>query len=209
MESKWCSRGQHEVPIDQFSKCKSKRDGLQTSCKSCVKSYQKQWNQDNREHVNQKAKDWREANPEKSKQVQRDFHARNREKRNEERRIYAEHHRDELRAYYKDYYWANRERRLAENAQWRKDHPEFDRAKNAARRGVPYTKDALDYIDIFKFDPCVYCGDEATSIDHIDPISKGGSGKWNNLAPACHSCNSRKHNKDLLKFLLSSVEGSD
>lgn len=209
MDVKWCNFGQHEVPVSEFGKNKSKASGLQNYCKPCMKKYAQKWNKDNREHVNQKAKDWREANPEKSKQIYRDYYSRNSEARKElSHRLRFQNHEARL-AYDCQYYRDNRERRLAENAQWRKDHPEFDRAKNAARRGVPYTEEALDYIDIFKFDPCVYCGGEAVSVDHINPISKGGSGDWDNLAPACHSCNSRKNNKDLLGFLLSSMKGSD
>jgi len=39
---------------------------------------------------------------------------------------------------------------------------------------------------------CGYCGDEATSIDHIVPRFRSGSSNRNNLIPACQSCNSNK-----------------
>jgi 5-methylcytosine-specific restriction endonuclease McrA len=44
-------------------------------------------------------------------------------------------------------------------------------------------------------DPCVYCGAEATAVDHIVPRSRGGSDKRSNLAPACQLCNSAKQNR--------------
>lgn len=42
---------------------------------------------------------------------------------------------------------------------------------------------------------CHYCGKEnPTSIDHILPISKGGTHEMHNLLPCCISCNSTKWN---------------
>jgi len=39
---------------------------------------------------------------------------------------------------------------------------------------------------------CGYCGDEATSLDHIIPRFKSGSSNRNNLMPACRRCNTNK-----------------
>jgi 5-methylcytosine-specific restriction endonuclease McrA len=39
---------------------------------------------------------------------------------------------------------------------------------------------------------CAYCGDPATSLDHIVPRFKSGSSNRNNLIPACRRCNSNK-----------------
>lgn len=37
--------------------------------------------------------------------------------------------------------------------------------------------------------PCTYCGRRATQIDHIIPLSRGGTNAPINLAPACADCN--------------------
>ena len=50
---------------------------------------------------------------------------------------------------------------------------------------------------------CAYCGnplDEDITIDHITPISRGGSHNINNLAPAHKVCNSSKYNKTLEEY---------
>ena len=37
---------------------------------------------------------------------------------------------------------------------------------------------------------CVYCGDEANSVDHVIPVEKGGMDNIENLVAACLLCNS-------------------
>lgn len=55
--------------------------------------------------------------------------------------------------------------------------------------------------DIFKRDnfTCRYCGKSAPNveleIDHIRPVSKGGTNKKNNLATSCMKCNNGKSDK--------------
>ena len=39
---------------------------------------------------------------------------------------------------------------------------------------------------------CGYCGEMATSLDHIVPRFRSGSSNRNNLVPACRSCNAIK-----------------
>lgn len=52
---------------------------------------------------------------------------------------------------------------------------------------------------------CRYCGGwENIGIDHIHPVSRGGSNDDENLVACCRSCNSRKSNK-----LLSEIENME
>jgi 5-methylcytosine-specific restriction endonuclease McrA len=39
---------------------------------------------------------------------------------------------------------------------------------------------------------CAYCGGRATAADHIVPRAQNGRHHYDNLAPACHRCNSQK-----------------
>ncbi|NEP21810.1 RNA-guided endonuclease IscB [Moorena sp. SIO3I6] len=50
---------------------------------------------------------------------------------------------------------------------------------------------------------CAYCGttDTQLEIEHIKPLSKGGSDRVYNLAIACHSCNQAKSNQEVEHFL--------
>lgn len=45
---------------------------------------------------------------------------------------------------------------------------------------------------------CVYCGSISDlTIDHVVPISKGGTNGWDNVVAACRSCNEVKGNRSL------------
>lgn len=61
---KQCSKCKVTKPKSEFSKDKSKADGLQYQCKECRKQYDKQWYAANRERINEHQKQYREANPE-------------------------------------------------------------------------------------------------------------------------------------------------
>ena len=42
---------------------------------------------------------------------------------------------------------------------------------------------------------CTYCGKSGSTIDHIQPVSRGGSSTWLNTIAACVSCNGVKGNR--------------
>lgn len=47
---------------------------------------------------------------------------------------------------------------------------------------------------------CGYCGEPATSLDHIVPRFKSGSSNRNNLLPSCQRCNSNKGSLDMREW---------
>ncbi len=42
---------------------------------------------------------------------------------------------------------------------------------------------------------CAYCGQHATTVDHVLPSSRGGRNSWLNTVAACGPCNHRKGNR--------------
>lgn len=69
-----------------------------------------------------------------------------------------------------------------------------------AGRCVPKTKWRYETM---RADPCVYCGGKANTIDHIEPMARGGKYyTWRNQAPACTTCNHDKADLPLLRFLV-------
>lgn len=43
--------------------------------------------------------------------------------------------------------------------------------------------------------PCAECGNPADTIDHIKPISRGGTNELDNLQPMCWKCNRKKSDR--------------
>lgn len=59
---KTCNNCRHAKPESEFSKDKSKRDGLQAKCKTCLKAISKAWSDANKErHLKQQA-EWYKNN---------------------------------------------------------------------------------------------------------------------------------------------------
>jgi 5-methylcytosine-specific restriction endonuclease McrA len=48
---------------------------------------------------------------------------------------------------------------------------------------------------------CLWCGQPATTVDHIVPSSKGGSDFPRNLLASCSECNSRRGDRSALTYL--------
>ena len=42
---------------------------------------------------------------------------------------------------------------------------------------------------------CGYCGGHGDTVDHIEPVSRGGQDSWLNLIAACAPCNGRKSDR--------------
>lgn len=82
VEYKWCYKCKQWKPLSEFSKDKTKKDGLQRMCKGCQNQYytanrehmlerQKQYNADNAERLKQ----WRDDNAEHIKQYKKQYYA--------------------------------------------------------------------------------------------------------------------------------------
>ncbi len=79
---------------------------------------------------------------------------------------------------------------------WLYDAPE----NNALYRRIVFTRD---------HSTCLWCGEEATTVDHIIPYSEGGPYHPVNLFCACEKCNQKRKNDDVILFLeLLAGEGS-
>jgi 5-methylcytosine-specific restriction endonuclease McrA len=47
---------------------------------------------------------------------------------------------------------------------------------------------------------CAYCGEKATTVDHVNPRASKGVHRWENVVAACHSCNNKKDDKSLAEM---------
>ena len=73
-------------------------------------------------------------------------------------------------------------------------------------RRVPVTRRGVLRRDAFR---CAYCGRAATTIDHVQPRSRGGRDSWENLVAACLKCNNVKGDRTPaeMRWELSFVPG--
>ena len=103
---------------------------------------------------------------------------------------------------------ANREKLTARTMAFFMAHPEkrvaIEQRRRARKRSAPrndLTAAQWRAIKEHYNHSCVYCGRkmQRLTIDHIVPLSKGGSHTLQNVVPACQSCNSRKNSGPVLK----------
>jgi len=155
---------------------------------------------------------WRKMNPEVSKEhSKKNYHKHKHEdKYIAYKKAYAqsENQKEKANERAKKYYLANKDKVKKQTKKWRKDNPEKYKAQNIRnkiqRRGYG-TPTESDIIFTFQqYTVCVYClSDSNLTIDHIVPLSCGGSNNLDNLCIACGPCNSSKGNKPLLLWLCS------
>lgn len=55
--------------------------------------------------------------------------------------------------------------------------------------------------------PCFYCGNAGGEIDHVMPLTKGGTHSIGNLVPCCRTCNSSKNNQLLIVWKIKKRAG--
>jgi 5-methylcytosine-specific restriction endonuclease McrA len=118
-----------------------------------------------------------------------------------------------LLAYKKTYYEENKPMLLDKQSSYRKSNPEkvkeqFDawranspevvkansKKRKARMRGAGIKKITPKEIKNLLAQKCFYCQqNDATQIDHVVPVARGGTHSIGNLLPACTSCNSSKN----------------
>lgn len=168
-----CTKCQIDKPSTEFYKDKNNRSGLKSWCKKCFNTDVVRRNQtDPRYRENQKA--WEIKNRDHRRRYMVDHYA-----------THPERHREYSRKHY--YKHREQERARGHNA----------RAKRAAIKGRYRARD-IRILYIRQKGKCAYCDCELNRkfhIDHIVPLSRGGSNYRSNLALACAHCNLSKHDK--------------
>lgn len=203
---KVCIECNKEKPLADFHRNCRSRDGRMGTCKNCRNAYLRQWAQDNPEK--KKASVWKysEANRKRIAAKNRAYYNSHKddeefmERQRTNNRRYWENpcNRDKIRAKKRRQYWKNRERilfRRRNDPQMREASRCACAARQARLRGASGSFTLLEWQEILEQYNyrCLACGTtENISIDHIIPVSIGGTNYAANLQPLCKSCNSSK-----------------
>lgn len=98
--TKKCSKCGNELPLSEFSKDKSRKDGLQPWCKEC----KKQWRADNAEARKQYDKQYNAEHAEARKQYNKQYHAEHRDEHIERMKQWYADNAERLKQYRADNY---------------------------------------------------------------------------------------------------------
>jgi 5-methylcytosine-specific restriction endonuclease McrA len=151
---------------------------------------------------------WQKNNPEKVRALDRARHSRDREKRNAAQREYAKLNVSAATKRRSEWAANNRDRALEIQKKWNESNRHKINAYAANRRCLvkgagKHTGEDIKRIYNKQDGLCATCSCVLSKwhVDHIKPISKGGSNEIHNLQLLCKSCNLRKSNKSLEDFL--------
>lgn len=217
-EEKQCSKCKQWLPLDEFTKNKSFPDGLQNWCKTCMKAYydanyerRLEYNRgyvaEHREHVREYQRSYRQEHPEakeKAAERSRRHYEDNKDKALDQSKRWHAENPEKVQKTQQDYYARNREARRESSRRWRADNPDKVAAQNAERRAREAgasTEEEIDFKRIYQRDRdiCYLCGRKVKKserhLDHVIPLSRGGTHSEDNLRLTHARCNLIKGSK--------------
>lgn len=162
-------------------------------CRECQKAVSLAQYYAKREAYNQRSSDWQIANKEKARAAAKKWKDANQE---------------HLRAYGKAKYDKNAERARAMSAAWKKANTHRVATNNRNRRALraaavgQHTQQDIDRLRDLQSDRCAYCRKALRGkfhVDHILPLSMGGTNDPKNLQLTCGSCNTSKGSRHPLE----------
>lgn len=184
-------------------------------CKEANAAYLRHYREVNREELRAKARISRQRfkesfDPEEWRAKERVRHRQWREKNPE--KVRAAHRRkrmnnpDASRARVNRWAKSNPEKKKAAELRWAQNNPDKVRLKirrrraRRARAAGTHTAEQVNARIVFYGSLCYLCRAPFEAIDHVIPLSRGGSDWPANLRPICTSCNSAKGAKMLSEF---------
>lgn len=205
-EGRYCSGCAQIKCHSAFSKDAKGKFGLSSRCKDCVREYQK----NHLDQINARRRENRKEKADHYNAYNRAFHHKNPEPKKARDRQYRQEHTEEINAYIRNYKRANeryREHNTKYNRQYRQLHPEKSaqhfnnrRARIQQASGSFTSKEWKKLCKQYNY-TCLCCGKREPEIkltvDHVVPLSKGGTNFIDNIQPLCQSCNSSKHRRTI------------
>lgn len=185
--------------VENPEKCKEYHEEAKAA--GCGKDYYRR----NREKEIKSAMEWRAQNLERAKETARNWYKKNQEWCRERAKRYNKN-AVILSAKYRA---ADPEKYRARTRAWRKKYPDRARVSDANKKAMrkraegKFTRADVEKLMSLQKSKCIYCPRSLKKkfhIDHIHPLSKGGSNWPSNLQLLCEPCNLHKHTTDPIVF---------
>lgn len=198
---KTCRMCGRELPLAEFPRRKARKDGHDTKCRDCTRTYM-------REYMRQYIRD----NPEPHRQRALNHYHET-----------AKLDPDRLRKIARDKFRKHHEIWLARAARYRKS------AAGKASKAKYHTKRRMQMKEAGEIDinavaalftnttTCCFCGvplndvknhAHQKTLEHLTPLSRGGSNATCNLAISCRTCNAKKYTLTAEEFVVRLREDS-
>lgn len=219
MTTKRCPRCKREKPVTEFHKDRSRKDGLNHRCRDCHRAHRREYVKKNAARnpdeivvpsekrcpecgITRPSSEWSRdrTSPDGLRSYCKPC-------RRAESAKYRAENPEKVREYVRRWQKANPDKVREKDRRWRKANPDRVRANYHRRRArkagaftVPHDRDdLLAYWRFIGVDPekCFYCFLEGRDVpmehvDHLMPLSAGGSETVWNKRPACAKCNTSK-----------------
>lgn len=216
---KCCTKCGLEKPTEQFRTRSDAPSRTASQCKACDAVYRKrhydanpamhrarsaEYRKRNQEKVQRSLRIWRAENKDKVRASHRAWCIKNEDRVKANRRAYYEARKSSFAERMASYYAANKAYFSEANRRWRQSHRLEQQARvrsnKVARRTAAgsFSKANISRIKAAQRNRCAYCRTALRPgfhIDHIRPISKGGSNLPCNLQLLCASCNHSKKDR--------------
>jgi len=214
--TKVCAACGEGKPLSEYSKQAAHKDGLRYACKACVAIKTRAYREANSEKIAAYQRKYKAENKKElaayNRKYDHTYRAENKAKIAARGREYRSENKAKIAAYWRGYRVANGEGLKAISRAWqiankesataygkahKKAHPEVAAKARHKRRALKlgngtFEVTAKDLLRI-RNSPCVHCGAPGPShVDHVIPLSKGGTHSIGNLMPLCQTCNSSK-----------------
>lgn len=187
-----CTACQTALPVSEFFPRRNRPSGYLSECKDCTSRRSKEWRRRNPDKV--VAINRRNYDRERRVEYNRRWIAANPEIKREQCRRWRANNPEKVRLSHLRYY--------AENKQAAFDRYLVRRARKAGAAGA-CSREQLSARWNYYGGRCWICGAVAGEVDHVIPLSCGGSNWPANLRPACGFCNRSKGTRDWREFISS------
>ncbi len=193
---KCCPHCGETKSFKDFHNNRTRKDGKQFHCKTCVRVM---WKAPSEAKRREYQATYRESHREELAAKRRAYYRRNPDKLKAAARQYALAHPEWRKAVLARMWERNPEAIRAAKRKWSAINKEAECEKQRRRRArlraclhIPFSVAQLKQRLSMFGGHCWVCGEEAAAVDHVKPLVAGGPHILSNLRPICGVCNSRK-----------------